>query len=78
MYRCYFLPVGQISAQLAACSLRVVVRSLIADEALFAEQLCAVLLDALTPIAHPLAVAPAVGAKRWRRQRLHPQRCSLP
>ena len=51
MYRCYFLPVGQISAQLAACSLRVVVRSLVADEALFAEQLCAVLLDALAGAA---------------------------
>ena len=43
MGRCYFLPVGQIGAQLAAGSLNVFIGRLVADEALVAEQLCAVL-----------------------------------
>ena len=51
------LPCSQVSAQLAAGSLDIVVGRLVADEALFAEQDRAVLLDTLAPIAHPLAVA---------------------
>ena len=65
MGRCYFLPVGQISTQLAAGSLNVVVGRLVADEALVAEQLCAVLFGALAPVAHPLAVAPADKPTYW-------------
>ena len=60
----WVLPSSQICAQLTAGSLHIVIRGFVADEAFLAEQLCAVILCALCPVAHPLAIAPAVGAEQ--------------
>ena len=58
-FRSSGLPCSQICTQLAAGSLCVVIGSLVADEALLAEQDSAVLFRTLAPVAHPLAITAA-------------------
>ena len=47
-----------------AGSLHVIIGGFVADETFLAEQLCAVILRALRPVTHRLAIAPAVGAEQ--------------
>ena len=53
------LPCSQVCTQLAAGSLNILIRCLVADQTLTVEHLCAITLCTLDPVAHPLAVAPA-------------------
>ena len=58
------LPCSQVCTQLAAGSLNILIRCLVADQTLTVEHLCAITLCTLDPVAHPLAVAPAIRAEQ--------------
>ena len=55
--------VGQTSTQCAALFQPIGIRRFVHNQRLAAQE-CAVVIGALRPIAHPLTVAPAVGAEQ--------------